>query len=83
MGVEGHGITFRKTASGRRWTYACECGWNSPLVHANGNTQERRTYATEAVCVGAAVKHVRFELRKTDARTLAVDGIRTPHRVTA
>lgn len=74
MAVEGHVITFAKTESGRRWTYSCECGWNAPVVHAT-MVKPRRTYATEAVCVGAAVKHVRHEMRQADR---SVDGIRSP-----
>lgn len=72
MPMKGHGITFGKTESGRRWTYSCECGWNDREV-CTRERRDWRTYATEAVCVGAAVKHVHHEMRLRDR---SVDGIR-------
>lgn len=53
----GHSIRVLPTQSGRRWLVRCECGLGGDQPNNPGVPS--RTYATDAVALAVAIRHLR------------------------
>jgi hypothetical protein len=59
--IPGHSIRVFPTESGRRWEVLCECGFGGR--HPNNPDTPLRTYATDAVALAVAIRHLRKLMR--------------------